>query len=63
MPVFYFDNHRYPDWIRFSDLGRELSFGHPRGVAYERDGYFFATGLNHGGEAIAARTNGLSIAD
>jgi hypothetical protein len=63
MPVFYFENRRYPAWTRFCDLGRELSFGHPRGVAYERDGYFFATGLNHGGEAIATHTNDLPIVD
>lgn len=63
MPVFYFQNRQYPNWIRFRDLGRELSFGHPRGVAYERDGYLFATGLNNGGEAVAARANGHSIGD
>jgi hypothetical protein len=63
MSVFYFQNDHYPEWIRFRDLGREFSFGHPRGVAYERDGYFFATGLNHGGEAVAALTNGRSITD
>lgn len=63
MPIFYFENRQYPNWIRFRDLERELSFGHPRGVAYERDGYFFATGLNNGGEAVAARANGRSIGD
>jgi hypothetical protein len=61
MPVFYFENIHFPNWIRFRDLGRELSFGHPRGVAYERSNYFFATGLNRGGEAIAARNSGIPI--
>ena len=28
MSVFYFENMHYPEFIRFRDLGRELSFGH-----------------------------------
>lgn len=63
MAVFYFENRHYPDWIRFRDFGRELGFGHPRGVAYERDNCFFATGLNHGGEAVAARKTGIPLID
>jgi hypothetical protein len=63
MSVFYFENRHYPNWVRFRDLGRELSFGHPRGVAYERNNFFFATGLNNGGEAIAARNTGVTITD
>ena len=61
MPVFYFENKHYPSFLRFRDLGRELSFGHPRGVAYERDNYFFATGLNNGGGPVAARKAGPSL--
>jgi hypothetical protein len=61
MPVYYFENQHHPEFVRFRDLGRELSFGHPRGVAYERNGHFFATGLNRGGEAIAARSGGATI--
>jgi hypothetical protein len=63
MPVFYFENLRYPTVVQFTGLGTGFFFGHQRGVAYEREGYFFATGLNRGGQAVADRNNGISVAD
>lgn len=36
---------------------------HPRGVVYENQGYFFATGLNSGGEIVAVKADGMSLLD
>lgn len=49
MSVIYFQNKYYPNAKSSSDFKQKISFFHERGVAFQGENAFFASGLNEGG--------------
>lgn len=63
MSVLFFQNKFFPNGKTGPNFDQNFFFHHERGVAFEGEGAFFASGVNHGGEVHFVRVPGTNFTD
>lgn len=63
MKIYYFKNKLFPKARSGSDFDKDIHFHHDRGLAFEIQGAYLASGINHGGEIHYRNTSVGNVVD